>query len=130
MSPRVLELDYKPTDDMLLYVSYNRGSKSGGYTFSTGTPFAGFEQAFLEGIPFKPEVLNSYEAGIKSDLGSIATLNVSAFYYKYDDYQAFAQVGPVQSVINLDATAKGLEAELNARPVHRAHAATQHIAAG
>ena len=62
-----LELDYKPNDDMLLYLSYNRGSKSGGYTFSTGTPFAGFEQAFLEGIPFKPEVLNSYELGVKSE---------------------------------------------------------------
>ncbi len=112
-----LELDYKPSDDMLLYVSYNRGSKSGGYTFSTGTPFAGFEQAFLEGIPFKPEVLNSYEVGVKSNLGDSTTLNVSGFYYKYDDYQAFAQVGPVQSVINLDATAKGIEAELNTRPV-------------
>ena len=113
-----LELDFKPNDLMLLYLSYNRGSKSGGYTFSTGTPFAGFEQAFLEGIPFEPEVLNSYEAGVKANLGGSTTLNVSGFYYKYGDYQAFAQVGPVQSVINLDATALGLEAELNARPIN------------
>lgn len=112
-----LELDYKPTDSMLLYLSYNRGSKSGGFTFSTGTPFPGAEQAFLEGIPFKPEVLNSYETGLKTDLGRFATLNLSAFYYAYDDYQAFAQVGPVQSIVNLNADAKGLEAELNARPL-------------
>lgn len=111
------EIDYKPSDNLLLYLSYNRGSKSGGFTFSTGTPFAGFEQAFLQGIPFKPEVLNSFELGAKSTLNPTTTLNISAFYYKYEDYQAFAQVGTVQSVINLPANAYGLEAELNAHPV-------------
>ncbi len=111
------EIDYKPSDNILLYLSYNRGSKSGGFTFSTGTPFAGFEQAFLQGIPFKPEVLNAFEFGVKSTLNPTTTLNISAFYYKYDDYQAFAQVGTVQSVINLPAKAYGLEAELNAHPI-------------
>ncbi|MGH8223920.1 MAG: TonB-dependent receptor [Woeseiaceae bacterium] len=114
-----LELDYRPSDDLLWYVSYNRGSKSGGYTFSTGTPFDPNQIAFLEGIAFDPEVLNAYELGMKSNLGGSATLNLSAFYYDYKDYQAFAQVGPVQSVINLDAEATGLEAELNARPTER-----------
>jgi iron complex outermembrane receptor protein len=110
------EIDYKPTDDILLYASYNRGSKSGGFTFSTGTPFAGFETAFLNGIPYKPEVLDSYEVGLKSTLSRFSTLNLAAFIYHYKNYQAFAQVGPIQSVINLPATAKGLEAELNVRP--------------
>jgi len=59
---------------------------------------------------------NTYGTGVKANLGSSATLNVSVFYYDYEDYQAFAQVGPVQSVINLDAEAQGLEVELNARP--------------
>jgi iron complex outermembrane receptor protein len=110
-----LQLDYK-VDNALWYLSFNRGSKSGGYTFSTGTPFDPNQVAFLEGISFDPEVLNAYEAGVKANLGSNATLNVSAFYYDYEDYQAFAQVGVVQSVINLDAEAQGLEIELNARP--------------
>ena len=114
-----LELDYRPSDDMLWYFSFNRGSKSGGYTFSTGTPFDPNQLAFLEGISFDPETLDAYEVGLKSTLGGRATLNLSAFYYDYKDYQAFAQVGPVQSVINLDATAKGLEAELNAHPTDR-----------
>jgi iron complex outermembrane receptor protein len=111
-----LELDYKPTDDLLLFLSFNRGSKSGGYTFSTGTPFAPNQLAFLEGISFDPETLDAYEIGMKSNLSDNTTLNVSAFYYDYSDYQAFAQIGPVQSVINLDAEAKGLEVELNSRP--------------
>jgi iron complex outermembrane receptor protein len=109
-----LELDYQ-ADNALWYLSFNRGSKSGGYTFSTGTPYDPNQAAFLEGMPFDPEVLNSYELGVKANLGSSATLNVSAFYYDYEDYQAFAQVGVVQSVINLDAEAQGLEVELNAR---------------
>jgi iron complex outermembrane receptor protein len=110
-----LQLDYK-ADNALYYLSFNRGTKSGGYTFSTGTPFDPNQVAFLEGISFDPEVLNAYEVGVKANLGSNATLNVSAFYYDYEDYQAFAQVGVVQSVINLDAEAQGLEVELNARP--------------
>ena len=112
-----LELDYKPNNDVLWYGSFNRGSKSGGFTFSTGTPYSPNEAAFLNGIPFKPEVLNSYELGLKSTLGHNMTFNASAFYYKYDDYQAFAQFGPVQTVINLNAKEFGLEAELSARPV-------------
>ena len=112
-----LQLDYRPNDDLLWFISYNRGSKSGGFTFSTGTPYNPNEQAFLEGIPFKPEVLSSTELGFKSTLSNRLIFNASAFYYRYDDYQAFAQFGPVQTVINLDASAFGLEAELNAKPV-------------
>ncbi len=115
-----LELDYKPNDDLLFYASYNRGSKSGGFTFSTGTPYGGTEVDFVNGIPFDPETLNAYEVGMKSNLaGGMTTLNVSAFYYDYKDYQAFSQISTVQTVINQDATAQGLEVELNAAPTDR-----------
>ncbi len=112
-----LELDYRASPNLLWYASYNRGSKSGGYTFSTGTPFDPNQQAFLEGMPFEPEVLNAFELGLKSTIGGNTTLNASVFHYSYRDYQAFAQFGPVQTVINLDATETGLEAELTSRPL-------------
>jgi iron complex outermembrane receptor protein len=114
-----LEFDYRATDDLLLFASYNRGSKSGGFTFSTGTPFAlpGAPEAFLNGIPFRPEVLNSVEAGFKSTLGRRTTFNASAFHYDYHDYQAFAQLGIQQTVVNQPASATGLEAELSTHPV-------------
>ena len=111
------EVDYKPSDNVLIYASFNRGSKSGGFTFSTGTPFSPNEASFLNGIPYKPEVLNSFEAGLKTTINRTTTFNLAAFYYRYKNYQAFAQVGPVQSVINLPARALGLEAELSLRPV-------------
>jgi iron complex outermembrane receptor protein len=115
-----LQLDYRLNDDLLGYLSYNRGSKSGGFTFSTGTPFNPNQVAFLNGLIFEPETLNAYEVGMKMNLaGDTATLNLSAFYYDYEDYQAFAQLGPVQTVINQDAEAQGLEIELNAYPTER-----------
>jgi len=117
-----VQLDWKPTDDLLLYASFNRGSKSGGYTFSTGTPYdpdgsLTIPRAFLEGMPFDEETLDAFELGAKTTLGRSTTLNVAAFYYDYSDYQAFAQFGPVQTVINLDAETTGLEAELSSRPL-------------
>ena len=115
-----VELDYKPNEDMLWYLSFNRGSKSGGFTFSTGTPYGGTEVDFVNGIPFDPETLNAYEIGMKANLaGGMATLNLSAFYYDYRDYQAFSQISQVQTVTNQDATAQGLEVELNAAPTDR-----------
>ena len=111
------ELDYKPNDDTLIYASFNRGSKSGGFTFSTGTPFAGFEAAFLNGISYRPEVLDAYELGLKIKPSRNISFNLAAFYYDYKNYQAFAQVGPIQSVINLPAKVTGIEAELSLRPI-------------
>ncbi len=123
-----LELDYRVNDNLLLFTSYNRGSKSGGFSFSTGTPFAddpsfgvpfGTDAQFLNGIPFDPETLDAFEVGVKSSIGSNTTLNASAFYYDYTDYQAFVQLGVNQTIINLPATAHGLEMELNSHPTDR-----------
>jgi iron complex outermembrane receptor protein len=113
-----LGVDYKPNDDTLIYASFNRGSKSGGFTFSTGTPFLG--QAVIDtinNIPYKPEKLDAYELGLKAKLGPRTELNLAAFYYKYHNYQAFVQVGLTQVVRNLPASNKGIEAEFITRPI-------------
>ncbi|MDR3506704.1 MAG: TonB-dependent receptor [Caulobacteraceae bacterium] len=112
------ELDYKPSNSLLVYASFNRGTKSGGFTLSTSTPTAGFEADFLNGIPYKPEVLNAYEIGVKTNLPYATTFNVTGFYYDYHNYQAFAQYGLVQNVVNLPAEELGLEVELTTHPIH------------
>ncbi|MGC2032354.1 MAG: TonB-dependent receptor [Steroidobacteraceae bacterium] len=112
-----LELDYKPSDNILYYLSYNRGGKSGGFTFSTGTPFAPGQVAFLNGMPYKPEVLTDYEAGAKVTLNNTTAINASFYHYSYDNYQAFAQVGTTQTLVNLHAVANGMEIELNSHPI-------------
>lgn len=112
-----LELDYKPSENVLYYVSYNRGAKSGGFTFSTGTPFDPGEVNFLNGMPYKPETLTAYEAGMKVTLSSTTAINASLYHYDYQNYQAFAQIGTDQTIVNLPATADGLEVEINSRPI-------------
>ena len=111
------EVDFKPTDAMLFYISYNRGSKSGGFTFSTGTPFPGQLVDTLNNLTYRPETLNDYEFGVKATLPHGTTFNVAAFYYDYKNYQAFVQVGLTQVVRNLPATVKGVEADLSMRPI-------------
>ncbi len=110
------QIDYKPSDNVLAYVSYNRGSKSGGFTFSTGTPFPTQLVDTLNNLPYRPETLNAYEVGLKSTLARGTTLNLAAFYYDYQNYQAFVQVGFTQVVRNLPATVKGIEADFTTRP--------------
>jgi iron complex outermembrane receptor protein len=72
-----LALDHKLTEDVLFYVSYNRGFKSGVY--ATGS---------VANRPVEPEVLDAFETGLKSDLfDDVLRLNVAAFYYDYQDIQ-------------------------------------------
>jgi iron complex outermembrane receptor protein len=111
------EIDYKPTPDTLIYASYNRGSKSGGFTFSTGTPFPTQLIDTLNNIPYRPETLNAYEVGLKAKIGGSTQLNVAAFYYDYKNYQAFVQVFAAQVVRNLPAKIKGIEADLTSHPI-------------
>lgn len=74
-------VEVTPVEDLLLYASYSRGFKSGGFTaYNTLNPNA------LD--PFRPENLNAYEVGFKSTLAEGAiTLNGAAFYYDYTDQQ-------------------------------------------
>ena len=111
------EIDFKPSDKTLLYASYNRGSKSGGFTFSTGTPFPTQLIDTINNLAYRPETLNDYEVGLKATLAPGTTFNVAAFYYDYQNYQAFVQVGFTQVVRNLPATVKGIEADFSTRPL-------------
>lgn len=111
------EIDYKPADNVLIYASYNRGSKSGGFTFSTGTPFPSALVDTLNNLGYRPETLNAYELGLKSTLAPGTTFNLAAFHYDYRNYQAFVQVGFTQVVRNLPAKVSGIEADFSTRPM-------------
>ncbi len=112
-----LEIDWKPAPNTLIYASYNRGSKSGGFTFSTGTPFPTQIVDTLNNIPYRPETLNAYEIGLKTKIGNATQLNIAAFYYDYQNYQAYVQVFATQVVRNLPAKIKGIEADLTTQPM-------------
>ena len=77
-----LVLDYKLTDDFMLYGGITSGFKAGGI-FSTSDGIAQYDE----------EELLSYEVGFKSILADgRLRLNGSAFYYDYSDLQVFAFV--------------------------------------
>lgn len=111
------QINYRPRDNWLLYAGYNRGIKSGGFNFPL---FAfGFDTLddFRDGLRFKGEVLNSYEAGLKASLGRSTTVNASVFYYDYKDFQAFSFDGLATRILNVDSEHYGAELEVFSNPL-------------
>lgn len=105
-----IALDHHITPDVLVYASYNRGFKSGG--FNAGN-FAAVES-------FLPEVLDAYEVGTKADFfGHRLRINASGFYYDYSNIQLTGFLGPTIRITNA-ASAKiyGLDLDVTARPVN------------
>jgi iron complex outermembrane receptor protein len=108
-------LEYKPTSDILSYVSWNRGFKSGGYN---GLAF----NSASELAPYNPEKDDTYELGVKTTwFDGRLTANADVFYNKLKDMQvldveivdAFAYFYVRNAAT---ATTKGAEFELKASP--------------
>ena len=73
-------LQFAWNSDVMTYLQYATGFKGGGVS---PRPFVA-DQA----VPFGPEKLGTYEAGIKSDLlGRRVRLNAAVFFCKYTDLQ-------------------------------------------
>ncbi|MFV0276905.1 MAG: TonB-dependent receptor, partial [Parahaliea sp.] len=113
-----VELDWRPNDDLLIYTSYSRGTKSAG--FNTG--FLDETQIFASNqpgtVPYDEEVLDAFEVGFKSDMaGGQLRLNGAMFYYDYSDLQTFRFELLNQVIFNTDGKYWGGELELAAVPV-------------
>jgi iron complex outermembrane receptor protein len=108
------QLDFHISQDMLAYVSYNRGVKGGGYN----APLFPLTINDLSTLTFKPETLTSYEVGFKSEfLDHKLRWNGAAYYYDYKNYQALIYTtGLEQLILNADATHKGAETEVDWAP--------------
>jgi iron complex outermembrane recepter protein len=122
-----LDLDYRWTPNLMTYLEWSTGFKGGGIT-----PRPYFPQQV---ISFHPETLKSYEAGLKSQwLDNRVRANLAVFDEKYYGYQALGTAAtcvdsqgnplppqysnPCGEYINAaDADGKGVEAELDLRPV-------------
>ncbi len=107
-------IDFQATDDILLYASYSKGFKSGG--------FNGRANATTDVTSYDPEKLDNYEIGFKSDLlDRRLRLNVSAFYADYKDLQVNVVVPSGLIFLNTvdnagKARIKGFEVEAVLRP--------------
>lgn len=78
----LVNLDYKPNADTLLYAKYARGYRQGGINFTN----PGLET-------WEPEEVDSYEVGAKLSFSGAVPgyLNIAAFYNDYTNQQVFAQ---------------------------------------
>jgi len=111
-----VQLDWRPNDDLLLWAGINRGVKAGSFN----APLLGsyFGSGGDAALPYKEEVLISYETGFKSTLlGGTTRLNGTVYYYDYQDYQAFLFVDVGGVVFNADDTTYGAELELQTSPM-------------
>ncbi|TAL00445.1 MAG: TonB-dependent receptor, partial [Rhodospirillaceae bacterium] len=75
----LIDLDYKPTDSMLLYAKYSRGYRAGGVA----------PQAPSGYTTFKAEKVDTYEAGMKTAFhGDVrGTFNIAGFYNNFTNQQ-------------------------------------------
>lgn len=105
-SPRIV-LDYKPTENTLLYASFSQAFKSGGFNV-----FRGVNPIFA------PESSDAYEIGLKTEISRQLRLNVSAFRYDYSNLQIRTPVptGGVGIENAARARSQGVEAEASLFP--------------
>jgi iron complex outermembrane recepter protein len=107
---------YKATPDLMFYAQYARGYRSSAFN---GGALARVQDLNVA----KPETLNSYEIGFKSDwFERRLRINASAFYYDFRNQQFLnaVNVGGVQAsqLANAGrARIQGLELEVVARPI-------------
>lgn len=87
-------LSYKATNDLLLYASFARGYKAGGFNLDRSAlkaPTATFAsvggaQALVGNLQFDPELVDSYEIGAKYATGPFS-LSVAAFRSEFSNFQ-------------------------------------------
>ena len=109
------ELDWRINDDVLAYVSFNRGVKPGAFNQQTFFNITDLARSSAE-TPYGEEKLHAFEIGFKSTLmDGRARLNASAFYYDYQDFQTRQFLGFASSTGNVDAEIYGVEGELTAQ---------------
>ena len=76
----MVSLRYQPTDDLMLFGSFSRGFKSGG--------FFGRQANFNIDPTYDPEYVNNYELGMKSTLlDNRLIFNAAVFLSQYEDKQ-------------------------------------------
>ena len=101
-------LQYQWTPDIMTYVAYSQGFDRGGGT--TTNPPGGGPPVI---VPYQPETLDNYEAGLRSDLFQHRVrFNFTVFYDEYKDIQVAQDVNKINVTRNGgEAVTKGIESE-------------------
>ncbi|MBO9725033.1 MAG: TonB-dependent receptor [Novosphingobium sp.] len=74
-------IDYRPNNDVMLYASWSRGYRSGGFSPRAAT-------ALTAGTPFQPETVDAYEIGAKlAAFNRKLEVNLAGYISDYKDMQ-------------------------------------------
>jgi iron complex outermembrane receptor protein len=105
-TPRV-GLDFKPNDDLLVYATWTRGFKSGGWSARVNSAAEFFD--------FDPETIDSFELGLKSTVADgRGTVNLTGFYYDYQNrFNSGTSPDGGFGIAISDAKIYGIELETN-----------------
>ncbi|PCG10967.1 TonB-dependent receptor [Sphingomonas ginsenosidimutans] len=134
---------WKPIDDLLVYGSYSRGYKAGGFNFDRSAlkaptlPFASFgggsaqagAQALARNLQFDAETVNAFEIGFKYATGPFS-LSAAAFRQDFSNFQLNTFDGTVFIVENVNGCSSSLgggdrdQSKFTAAPNYNAAAAT------
>jgi outer membrane receptor protein involved in Fe transport len=107
------KLAWRLNDQLMTYTSYARGYKAGGYQLDRSRMSPVTSSAVLD-TSFDPELVDSYELGLKSNLvKNTLLLNATAFYQDFSDFQLNTFTG-VQFVVRSipQVVSKGIDADL------------------
>lgn len=114
-SPEVT-LTYKPSDDLMLFASFKKGYKSGGFD---GAYTAG--AVLTKGVnAFEPEEVTGGEAGLKAYLADRqVTFNLTGYWYDYKNLQVSTYDTAARSFSTGNAAqsrVRGIETDMVFRP--------------
>jgi iron complex outermembrane receptor protein len=119
-----LTLSYDFSRDIHAYATYARSFKSGGINLS-GLPLDAANNPILASATVKPEKVNHYEIGLKTQFADRrVTLNLAAFWTEINDYQATVTNGQLGVIRGYLANAekvrvRGFEFDSSFRPSER-----------
>ena len=108
-----VNLKYQASENLMLYATYSRGFRSGGFAARPSMPSS-------VGV-YDPEYVDMFEVGLKTDaFDKRLRANLSAFTSVYEDYQA--QVNTITNAFDTrtlnaaEAEIQGFEMELTLHP--------------
>ncbi len=113
-------ISYKPRTDTLLYASFSRGYKAGGYNLDrsdlTQNVFSAPTNASASRLRFDPETVNAYEVGLKFTSKDF-TFNVAGFRQEFKNFQLNTFNGTnfiVQNISACDTSLNGADRDASA----------------
>ncbi len=115
-------LRYQPNADWTIYADWSQGFRSGGFNQTGVAAVAKANHILGVGDTFKAEIADTYELGVKGDMfHHRLSIDADVFHTHSRNGYFFVYIAAnsTQNLGNLNATYKGAEIELTARPTNR-----------